>query len=517
MPTEKLSMRKIRDVLKLHHEQKCSNREIGRSLGISPGTVANYLVRSKVAQIPWPLSDEWDEDKLYQSLFPPASPPNGTQRPLPDMVKINQELKRKGVTLLLLWYEYKSIHPNGYGYSRYCDLYSEFSGKLNPSMRLTHKAGDKLFVDYSGLTVPWVEKETGVINHVQIFVAVLGASNYTYIEATAEQSLPCWIESHIHAFEFYNGVTTCLVPDNLKAGITKPHLYDPDTNQTYQEMANHYAIAVIPARVRAPKDKSKVEVGVQGIQRWILAPLRDVTFFSVAEINEAIAPLLKAYNERPFQELLGCRHSQFMEIDRPAMKPLPLTRYQYATWKKARAGIDYHVAFEKHYYSVPYRYLKTDIDVRISSSMIECFYQGKRIALHRRSFKPGHTTLREHMPTSHQNYDAQWTPERLHSWAASIGESTAKLIDEVIKLQTIPEQSFRSCLGILRMGKLYGTDRLENAAVRALHIGSYRYKSIESILKNGLDQQPLPLPASETTAAVTATLHDNVRGAEYFH
>ena len=227
-------------------------------------------------------------------------------------------------------------------------------------MRLTHKAGDKLFVDYSGLTVPWVDRETAVINHAQIFVAVLGASNYTYIEATAEQSLPCWIESHIHAFEFYNGVTTCLVPDNLKAGVTKPHLYDPDTNLTYQEMANHYAMAIIPARVRAPKDKSKVEVGVQGIQRWILAPLRDVTFFSVADINEA-------------------------------------------------------------------------------------------------------------------------------------------------------------CLGILRMGKLYGTDRLENAAIRAIHIGAYRYKSIESILKNGLDQQPLPLPASETTAAVTATLHDNVRGAEYFH
>ena len=516
MPTEQLSMRKIRDILKLHYEQKQTNRNISRSLGLSPSTVSSYLSRAKIAQIPWPLPDDWNEDSLHEALFRPASATEESQRPLPDMVKIHQELKRKGVTLLLLWYDYKSHHPNGYGYSRYCDLYRAFSGKLKPSMRLTHKAGDKLFVDYSGLTVPWIDKETGVIYQAQIFVAVLGASNYTYVEATTDQSLPCWISSHIHAFEFLAGVATCLVPDNLKSGITKPHLYDPDTNLTYQEMANHYGIAVVPARVRAPKDKSKVEVGVQGIQRWILAPLRDVTFFSVAEINEAIAPLLEAYNQRPFQALLGCRYSQFIEIDKPALKPLPIMRYQYATWKKARAGIDYHVAIAKHYYSIPHCYLKEVIDVRISNMTIECFYKGNRIALHKRAFKPGHTTLHEHMPKSHQNY-VEWTPERLCAWAASIGENTAKLIDEIIKLQKIPEQSYRSCLGILRMGKSYGNNRLENAAIRALHIGAYRYKSIESILKNGLDQQPLPLPASETTAAVTTSHHGNIRGANYYH
>ncbi|HHS8262908.1 TPA: IS21 family transposase [Legionella anisa] len=516
MPTERLTMRKIRDVLKLHYEQKYSNREVGRSLGISPGTVASYLSRAKAAQIAWPLPDDLDEDRLYQRLFQPASEAGEVQRPLPDMVKINQELKRKGVTLLLLWYDYKSRHPDGYGYSRYCDLYRQFTGKLNPGMRLTHKAGEKLFVDYSGLTVAWVDKETGVINQAQIFVAVLGASNYTFVEASAEQSLPCWILSHIHAFEYFSGVATCLVPDNLKAGITKPHLYDPDTNLTYQEMANHYSAAIMPARVRTPKDKSKVEVGVQGIQRWVLAPLRDVTFFSVTEINDAIAPLLKAYNERPFHELLGCRYSQFLEIDKPALRPLPLTRYQYATWKKARAGIDYHVAVDKHYYSIPWRYLKEEIDVRVSGATIECFYKGDRIALHRRALKPGHTTLHEHMPTSHQEY-TEWTPERLCAWGKSIGENTSKLIGEVINSQKIPEQSYRACLGILRMGKRYGNARLENAAIRALHIGAYRYKSIESILKNGLDKQPLPMPASESTAAVTATNHDNVRGASYFH
>jgi transposase len=517
MATEKLTMRKIRAVLKLHHEKNLSNREVGRSLQISPGTVSNYLARAKAAKIDWPLSDDWTEDKLYASLFPPI--PSGGEAPrlFPDLVKTHQELKRKGVTLMLLWHEYQACHPGGIGYSRFCELYREFSGKLNPSMRLIHRAGEKLFVDYSGLTVDWVDKETGLMNQAQVFVAVLGASNYTYIEATASQDLPCWIRSHINAFEFFGGLPSCLVPDNLKSGITKPHLYDPDTNLTYQEMANHYAIAIVPARVRAPKDKAKAEVGVQGIQRWILAPLRDITFFSVAEINEAIAPLLKAYNDRPFQELLGCRYSQFLDIDKPALKLLPIKRYQYGHWKKARAGIDYHVTIEKHHYSVPYRYLKEIIDVRVSSLMIECFIKGSLIAVHQRAFKPGYTTLHEHMPRAHQEYAVEWTPERLRSWADSIGKHTGILIDEVMKSHKIPQQTFRGCLGILRMGKIYGNDRLENASIRALRIGSFRYKSIESILKNGLDKQPLPELAGETTVAVTATHHDNIRGATYYH
>lgn len=517
MATEKLTMRKIRDVLRLHHEQNLSNREIGRSLGVSPGTVSNYLARAKAAEIDWPLSDEWTENKLYASLFPLTPHAGVALQTLPDWVKTHQELKRKGVTLMLLWHEYKNCHPGGVGYSRFCELYRGFSGKLNPSMRLIHHAGEKLFVDYSGLTMDWVDKDTGAVNQAQIFVAVLGASNYTYVEASASQDLPCWIHSHIKSFEFFGGLPSCLVPDNLKSGITKPHLYDPDTNRTYQEMANHYAIAIVPARVRAPKDKAKAEVGVQGIQRWILAPLRDVVFFSVAEINEAIAPLLKAYNERPFQELLGSRYSQFVDIDKPALKPLPVRRYQYGYWKKALAGIDYHVTVEKHHYSVPYRYLKETIDVRISKSIIECFIKGQLIALHQRAFKPGYTTLHEHMPKAHQEYATEWTPERLLSWANNIGKNTAILIGEVINSHKIPQQSFRGCLGILRMGKIYGNDRLENAAIRALRIGSFRYKSIASILKNGLDKQPLPELASETTAAVTATHHDNVRGATYYH
>lgn len=519
MPTEKLSMRKIRKVLQLHHDQKYSNRDIASSLHISSGTVSNYLTRAKIAGITWPLPEESNDSLLYAKLFPPSNKINNTdsvKKTPPDMVKVHKELKRKGVTLLLLWNEYLQNNPSGYGYSRFCQIYREFTGQIEPSMRLHHKAGEKVFVDYSGLTLPWTDKETGEIHTAQIFVAVLGASNYTYVEATESQSLPCWIQSHINTFKFFHGVPTSIIPDNLKSGTTKAHLYDPDINRTYQEMADHYTTAVIPARVRRPKDKAKAEVTVQCIQRQILAPLRDMIFFSVAEINEAIAPRLQQYNDRPFQQLPGSRYSQFIEIDKPALQSLPVIQYQLAQWQKAKAGIDYHVSVDKHYYSIPYRYLKHMIDVRISRTTIEFFYQGNRIALHQRSFQPGLTTLHEHMPKAHQEY-AEWTLERLYQWAKKIGSNTANLIDQIMKSYVVPEQSCRSCLGILRMGNRYGNERLEKAAARALYIGSYRYRSIESILKNGLDQQPLPLPASETTAVTTTVHHDNIRGAKYYH
>lgn len=509
-------MRKIREVLKLRYESGLNNREIAMSVDISASTVSTYLSRAKMFDVTWPLPVSMSDAELYARLFPQESNPKKLNRPTPDLSWVHRELKRKGVTLLLLWYEYRSQHPDGYGYSRFCEMYRDFSCKLSPSMRITHHAGEKLFVDYSGLTVPWVDKKTGVLHKAEIFVAVLGASNYTFVEAAESQSLRHWISAHIRAFEFFGGVTTCIVPDNLKSGVTQPHLYDPDTNFTYQEMANYYNVAVIPARVRSPKDKSKVEVGVQGIQRWILAPLRDCTFFSIAEINAAIAPLLQAYNARPFQQLVGSRYSQFLEIERPTLKSLPSHRYQFAYWKRAKAGIDYHVTIEKHHYSIPWRYLGELIDVRIGDRTIECFLNNKRIALHQRSFKPGHTTQNEHMPKAHQDY-VTWTPERLYRWAQSIGPYTAQLINEVIGLHKIPQQGYRACLGILRLSKKYGKERLENAAIRGLHIGAIRYKNIESILKNGLDKQPLLKPASISAAADITNHHENVRGANYYH
>ena len=510
MPMEPLSMRKIREVMRLRYEQHCNHRDIARSVKCSASTVSTYLQRAKAAGLSWPLPEALDDEQLYARLFPPLEAVPA--RPLPNCQQLHQALKRKGVTLLLLWYEYREQQPNGIGYSRFCELYHEFAGQLHPTLRLTHVAGDKLFVDYAGLTVPWVEASTGEIKQADIFVAVLGASNYTYVQASTSQSLADWIEAHVNAFTFFGGVPNTLVPDNLKSGISQAHYYDPDINPTYQDLANHYGVAVIPARVATPKDKAKVEVGVQGIERWLLAPLRHHTFFSVAEINAALKPLLQAYNARAFQQLPGSRYSQYLELDRPALKPLPTTAYQYATWKKAKAGIDYHVAIDKHYYSIPYQYLKKVIQVRISTKTIECFYQGQRIALHARQFKSGHTTLVEHMPPHHQAY-VQWTPQRLMAWAKQIGSQTEALIQAVIESRPVPQQAYRACLGILRLAKHYGNERLESAAKRALAIGAIRYKHIESILKKGLDK--IPLAQSSTSPSLGH--HANVRGAEYYH
>ncbi len=510
MPMERTTMRKIKEVLRLKYTHALSYTQIGTSCNLSRECVRQYVKRAEEAGLSWPLPEGIDDIELERRLFKDVA--QALQVPHPDWFSVHQELKKKGVTLLLLWEEYKEAHPHGYQYSRFCDLYRSFKSKLHPTMRQTHKAGEKLFVDFSGLTVSWVDKLTGEVYNAEIFVAVLGASNYTYVEACEDQSLPCWIEAHVRALEFIEGVPSAAVPDNLKAGVTKAHYYDPDVNITYQDFACHYTMAILPTRAAKPRDKAKAEVGVQGIQRRILAPLRRHTFFSVADINRAIDPLLKAYNQRPFQDLTGSRMSQFLLIDKPALKPLPETRYQYADWKKAKVNIDYHVAFEKHFYSVPYTYIKAVVTLRITKTTVECFYQNQRVASHLRSFRPGHTTVREHMPKAHQAH-VEWTPERLLNWAKKIGASTEKLIESVIGSRAMPEQGFRACLGILRLGKSYGTNRLENAAKRALVIGATRYQSIESILKQGLDQQPLPEADSQPTSP---TVHGNVRGSHYY-
>jgi transposase len=505
-------MRHIREVLRLHYEHKLSNTQIAVSCNISRESVRKYLQRSSQAQLPWPLPEGLDDEQLENQLFPRGPiKPQGTS--FPEWEVIYQQLKKKGVTLLLLWEEHRVVHPNSASYSRFCEHYRTFVKTLHPVMRQYHKAGEKLFVDFSGLTIEWINPTTGEILNAEIFVAVLGASNYTYIEALNSQSLPDWIGAHVRAFAFLGGVPDIVVPDNLKSGVTKAHHYDPDINLTYQDMACHYHVAIVPTRVRAPKDKAKVEVGVQGIERRILAPLRHHTFLSIKDINAAIAPLLKEYNERPFQKMEGSRLSQFMAIDKPALKPLPIQPYEYAHWQQATVAPDYHVAVEKHFYSVPHGYLKKVVQVRMTTHNVECFYKNKRIAIHPRLTTGGHTTLKEHMPKAHQAY-AEWTPERLIKWAEKIGENTAQLIERVIASRPLPQQAFRACLGILRLGKSYGNDRLEKASIRALHIGALRYQQIESILKNGLDSQPLP---AEIETPFLPPAHENVRGAEYYH
>tara|TARA_B100000315_G_C14570477_1_gene585209 strand:- start:863 stop:2437 length:1575 start_codon:yes stop_codon:yes gene_type:complete len=511
-------MRTIKEVLRLKWVQQLSNRQIARMCHIARPTVAEYLRRAEQAGLSWPIPADVDDAQLQQRLFPPppALPPS--HRGIPDWLTVSREMKGKHVTLFLLWQEYREQHPQGYQYSWFCEHYRRWLGQRDLVMRQDHRAGEKLFVDYAGQTVDVIDRDTGEVRTAQIFVATLGASNYTFAEATWTQSLPDWIGSHRRAFEYLGGVPELIVPDNLGSGVSKAHRYDPDVNPTYQEMASHYDTAVLPTRVRRPRDKAKVEQSVLVVERWILAALRHHTFFSLAELNQHIRQLLVKLNERPFRKLPGSRRSHFESLDRPALKPLPNEPYQYADWKKVRVHIDYHVEVEGHYYSVPYALAKRQLEARITAHTIECFHHGKRVASHVRSGHKGrHTTVREHMPESHRQY-GDWSPQRLTQWASQTGPATAQLVDRILKSRPHPEQGYRSCLGVLRLGKSYGNDRLEAACQRAIALGTHRYKSIESILKNGLDQQPMPTQSELDIPDDTVPQdHDNIRGSSYYH
>jgi transposase len=529
-------MRKITEALRLHHECNRSHREIV-VIGASPTTVGQYLRRAREAGIGYPLPDGLDEAALESRLFPPEVSAD-VVRSEPDWSQVHRELRKKSVTHDLLWQEYKADHPDGYRYSWFCDHYRQWAGKLSVSMRQTHTPGEKLFVDYAGQTLPIIDGITGEIRQAQldvatsriVFVAVLGASNYTYAEATWTQQLPDWIGSHVRVFEFLGGVPEILVPDNLKSGVKHASYYDPELNPTYRDLAAHYGVAVLPARPRKPKDKAKVEGGVLVVERWILARLRNQRFFSLNEANRAVAELLASLNQRAFKKLPGCRHSAFMEMDRPAhtishalqrvanrsplgLHPLPQCRYEYAEWKTARVGIDYHVEVAGHYYSVPYRLARQQLEVRMTAATVEAFHRGHRIAAHVRSpLKGRHTTLDAHMPPAHQAI-AGWNDQRLLDWAQRIGRHTQAAVQAMLGARKHPQQSYRACLGVLRLAKSFGDERLEAACTRALHLNAASYRSIHSILKNGLDRQ-------QPTTAAQASLpleHANVRGPEYFH
>jgi transposase len=433
-------------------------------------------------------------------------------RPVPDWTYIHRELRRKGVTLMLLWQEYKQIFPDGYQYSRFCDLYSHWAGKLDPVMRQEHRAGEKTFIDYAGQTVSVYDRACGEPKQAQIFVAALGASSYTYAEATWTQTLPDWIGSHVRAFYFFEGVSKILVPDNLKSGINKACFYEPEINPTYLDMARYYGTAVIPARKRKPKDKAKAEAAVLLAERWILARLRNRQFFSLHQLNEAIAELLEELNSKGFQKIPGSRRSLFETIERPALMPLPTAAYQFAEWKKARVNIDYHIEVDRHYYSVPYQLIHKQVEVRFTSAIVECFYKSNRVASHIRSHQPGrHTTLKEHMPESHRKW-LEWTPQRFINWAAKIGPETKTLIEKILVSRPHPQQGFRSCLGILRLSKSFGEERVEAACKRALVIGGTSYRSVESILKHNLDTQA-DCGQPDDQGSVD---HGNIRGSSYY-
>jgi transposase len=506
-------MRRIRQVLQLRFGAHASARVIAREVGVGRTTVQDYLARAGAAGLGWPLAPDLTDEALEQLLFPaPSSKPGARRYREPDWPALVRELKRPGVTLLILWEEYTAVHPQGYSYSRFCELFREFERRLSPTMRQTHVAGHKAFVDYSGKKVPIADPLTGELRMAEIFVAVLGASNLTYAEATWTQSLPDWIGAHVRMFRFWGSAPRLLVPDNLKSGVNKASFYDPEVNRTYGKMAAHYNVGVLPTRPRKPKDKAAVEAGVRFAQSYILGRLRNVTFFSLAECNTAIAAALERMNGREMRRLGVSRRQLFDTIERPAMQPLPEQDYEYAEWHLARVGLDYHVEVQGFLYSVPHTLLREQVDTRATARTIEVFHRGRRVAAHARRYSgPRHGTLPEHMPSAHRRY-AEWTPERFQRQARDIGPNTEGLILALLARRPHPEQGFRTCLGVLRLFRGIDAARAEAVSRRAIEVGGLSYASIASILKHRLDQK-----ASPQAADGTPLLHDNIRGSGYFH
>ena len=505
-------MRKVREVLRLKHVLGLSYRKISEATGVGKTQVAEYARRAEAAGIRWPVPEGTGDVELERRLFPVAS--GGERgRPAIDWPKIQNELKRRGVTLLLLWQEYLADLPTGYSYTRFCELHKIWRQTVSATMRQTHLAGEKLFVDWAGDTIGVIDPATGEAHRARIFVAALGASNYTYAEARWTETLPDWIGAHVNALAAIGGVPQALVPDNLKAGITKPSRYEPGINRTYQDFADHYDCVVLPTRIVRPRDKAKVEVAVQIVERFVLAKLRNQTFFSLAELNTAIRDCVAAINAKVMRRVGKSRVELLEALERPALKALPIEPYAYATWKRARVAPDYHIEIADHFYSVPSKLIREIVEARITSATIEIFHKGQRIASHAFSaVRNRHTTTTEHMPSAHRRY-AEWTPARMMDAAAEVGPATVALFEVIMKGKPHPEQGFRSCLGVMSLVKSYGPARVEAACRRGNHVGSTTYGSIASILKHGLDKAF----AQEAPPDAPPILHGNIRGPDYYH
>jgi transposase len=506
-------MRKIAEVLRLS-ALGLSRRQVARSVGVAPGTVTNYLSRAQAAGIAWPLREGLDEGALEAALFcTPSLPAHEPSRPLPDWELVHAELARKHVTLRLLWEEYKAEHPEGYQYSQFCERYRRWARKLSVWMRQEHRGGEKLFVDFSGDGIPWLDPESGERREAELFVAALGASQLIYAEATATQQLQDWIGAQVRAFGFYGGVSELLVPDQTRTAVRSPCRYDPELNPSYGEFARHYSTCVMPARPRRPRDKAKAESAVLIAQRWIIARLRNRTFYSLEEVNHAVAECVEKINDRPLRHLGVSRRELFEKLDKPALKPLPSSAFEYAQWQiGVRVDLGYHLEWELHRYSVPYRYALEKVDVRATAATIEVFYNHERIASHVRSYERGGvTTLREHMPSAHRRH-AERSPADLLEEAARVGGATRELLEAILKERPHPEQGYRASVGILRLGRRHGQERLEAACRRALLCGAHRYQFVESILRHRLESEPLPKSPGESLP-----VHENLRGSQYYN
>lgn len=515
MAQESLAMNDIKEVFRLKFELKQSNRTIGHSLGIGRSTVGNYIERFTRCGLAWPLPEELSHSQLLNCLFARTDGIGPVHtKPLPDFKAMYLELKKKAVTLMLLWDEYRQEHSAGYGYTQFCEHYKKWQHHLSVVMRQEHVAGDKMFVDYSGMRVPIVDRQSGEVRFAEVFVAVLGASNYTYAEASLSQNSSCWIMAHVRAFEYFGGVPQGLVPDNLKSAVKTPCRYEPLINQNYYDMASYYGTSVMPARVRKPKDKAKAEGGVCLVQRWILARLRKRIFFDLADLNAAIAELLVKLNDKPMQKIKKSRRQLFEEIERATLKPLPLRPYQYTELSLAKVNLDYHFEAEKHYYSAPHALQGEQLQIRLTPNVVEAFFDGKRIASHRRQYKAyAFTTLKEHMPESHQRY-AEWSPDRLVRWGHNIAKSVGEMCEAIMAKKKHPEQGCRSALGLIRLEKKHSKERLIKACHRALALGASSYKTVKMILENKTENAPLP---QASLPVITVPLpHENIRGADYY-
>jgi transposase len=514
MPRSRMHMRELKELLRLALDCRLSYAAVARALRVSKGAVAKYVAAARAADLDWCAISALDEHALEAKLFIRSAPTGA--RVAPDCTAMYRELKKKGVTLMLLWQEYVEAHAGEptYRYTQFCEHYHEWVASLKRSMRQVHRAGEKGFIDFVGPTVPILDPAGGVAFNAHVFVAVLGASNYTFATATERETMADWIGATVAALEFFRGVPQMLVPDNPRALIAHADRYEPLANRTVLEFAHHYGTVILPARPGKPRDKAKVEVAVQVVERWILARLRHRRFFALAELNSAIAQLLVELNARPFSRLSGSRRQWFEEIDRPALKPLPATRYEVARFKVCRVNIDYHVEINGHYYSVPHALVRQELEVRITRTTVEIVHRGRRVASHPRDDRRGaYTTVPEHMPARHRAH-AEWSPGRLLNWGARIGPSVAALVRHLLESKPHPEQGYRACLGLLAAAHRYGDARLAAACQRALAIGSPTRRSVLSILEAGLDQQPLETGNDDDWQL---PLHDNVRGPQYYH
>jgi len=498
-------MRKIRETLRLKFEVGVSDRQIAAAIGVSRSTVQECLRRAREAGLGWPLPPALDEAALLGRLYPrtPVSP----TVPWPDYAEVHRELARRGVTRELLWHEYKTTHPNGLQYTAFCNHYRHWLATQEVVLRQVHTPGDKLFVDYAGQTMPVVDRLTGEVRYAQLFVAVLGCSNYTYAEVTWSQALPDWLGSHGRALSYFGGAPRAIVPDNLKSAVTRAHRYEPDVNPAYQEFAEHYGVAILPARVRKPRDKAKVEAGVLICERWILARLRNRTFFSLAALNDAIAELLEELNTRPFKKLEGCRRSRFEQLERDALRPLPLRAYEFGQWKKAKVHPDYHIEVDHSYYSVPYKLIGAQVEVRLTANMIEIFRAGRLVATHRRGTVRGRFhTLDPHRPPAHVAI-IERTLGRLLERATQVGPATREVLVNQARHRKHPEETLRSAQGILRLAQDFSPAELEQACARAVGLQAYSYRTVRTLIKT---------PAPPITQPSLDLVHANLRGPEYF-